>query len=132
MQHLPEFVYYKMSLGFVAALGHIFPVYLRFKGGKGVATFFGAMLSVFPIAGLCALAVFLIVFLASRYVSLSSMLAGISFPLTLLIVQNNRNIPVLAFASLISLLIIFTHRKNIARLLKGKENKIYFHKKNRP
>lgn len=125
------FLYYKFSLGFTAALGHIFPVYLGFKGGKGVATFFGVVLAIFPLAALICAIIFLTVFLLSRYVSLASLVSSLAFPLAVLFLHRMFQIPVIVFVCLIPVIIFYTHRKNIQRLMNGTENKIRF-KKSKP
>ena len=120
-EHLIQF---KLLLGVVAVLGHIFPVYVGFKGGKGVATLMGMVLAVdFPVALLC-LAIFVVVLLFTKYVSLSSMLAAIAFPLLLLLPMFRPEDPLLlAFGILIALMVVLTHKKNIDRLLRGVESK---------
>jgi glycerol-3-phosphate acyltransferase PlsY len=130
--HEEKFVYYQLGLGITAALGHIFPVYLHFKGGKGVATFLGVGISIFPEAALICIAVFLLVFLVTRYVSLGSIIASLIFPLVLIFYNQIQQWPLIVFSVSIPLIIIYTHRKNVARLLQGTENKISFSKhKNR-
>ncbi len=125
-----NFLYYKLGLGITAVLGHIFSVYLRFKGGKGVATFLGAGLSIFPIPAMICIAAFLIVFFITRYVSLSSMMAAIIFPIVLFLYGRVHQWPILAFAIAVPLIITYTHRKNIRKLLNGTESKISFSNKN--
>ncbi|AKQ47350.1 acyl-phosphate glycerol 3-phosphate acyltransferase [Rufibacter radiotolerans] len=119
--HLIQF---KLLLGVVAVLGHIFPVYVGFKGGKGVATLMGMVLAVdLPVALLC-LGIFVVVLLLTKYVSLSSMLAAISFPLLLLLPMFRPEDPLLlVFGVLIALMVVLTHKKNIDRLLRGVESK---------
>ena len=124
-----DFIYYELGLGITAVLGHIFPLYLGFKGGKGVATFLGAGISVFPIAALVCVATFLLVFLATRYVSLGSILASIVFPVMLLFYNHVWQWPIILFAVAVPSVIFYTHRKNIQRLIKGEERKIVFFKK---
>jgi glycerol-3-phosphate acyltransferase PlsY len=126
--HEEKFVYYQLGLGITAALGHIFPVYLHFKGGKGVATFLGVGISIFPEAALICIAVFLLVFLVTRYVSLGSIIASFIFPLVLIFYNHIQQWPLIVFSVMIPLIIIYTHRKNIARLLQGTESKISFTK----
>lgn len=109
--------------GLAAVIGHVYPVYVGFKGGKGVGTLAGVGLVLFPLALLASLAVFLIVAIPTRYISLSSIIAAISFPVFLIFVFNETSLPVLILGIFSSLFIIFTHRKNIKRLLKGEENK---------
>lgn len=107
---------------FLAVLGHCFPVYLKFRGGKGVATTFGAF-SVFALKPfLLSLAVFLIVAGVSRYVSLASLLALLSYSLFLLLLNKQAEIFYLAIS--LFLLIVLKHRGNIERLVKGTERKL--------
>jgi glycerol-3-phosphate acyltransferase PlsY len=127
---LPAFLALKIFEGrtfalicaFLAVLGHCFPVYIKFKGGKGMATTFGAysILAFKPF--LVAVAIFAAVTAASRYVSLGSLLAALSYPLLILILNKEIEIAVMAFALFI--LIAFMHRDNIKRLVKGKERKL--------
>jgi glycerol-3-phosphate acyltransferase PlsY len=123
-----------LAVGCAAVLGHVFPIYLGFKGGKGVATSLGVVLGLWPYYTLCGLitfAVWIIIFLISRYVSLASILAAIVFPialtaLTLLIPdwQFAQLWPLYIVAILMPLLVIARHAENIKRLLEGSENKI--------
>lgn len=117
-----SFMNLSIALGVVAVLGHIFPVYANFRGGKGVATIFGVLLALSPFATLCAAGIFLAVLLISKYVSLSSIIAGMSFPVWIIWVFNSGFLSLKVFALIVSVLLIFTHRKNIDRLLKGKES----------
>jgi glycerol-3-phosphate acyltransferase PlsY len=121
-----------ISIGFAAILGHVFPIFLRFKGGKGVATSAGVFLGLFPyytLPGLLAIAVFIVVFLAKRYVSLASILAAAAFPLAYIAVGQalhwpvfHQQLPLLLFALLVASLVILKHRTNISRLLAGTEH----------
>jgi glycerol-3-phosphate acyltransferase PlsY len=112
-----------------AVLGHVFPVWLRFHGGKGVATGLGVFLVLAPLATLCALAVFAAVVRTWRYVSLGSITAAVVLPpavwtLGALGISDRAAVPVLAVAALGAALIIFMHRANIGRLLRGEENRL--------
>ncbi len=112
-----------------AVLGHVFPVWLRFRGGKGVATGLGVFLVLAPLATLCALAVFAAVLWLWRYVSLGSITAACVLPLAVwtlsaLGISDRAAAPVLAFAALGAALIILMHRANIGRLLKGEESRL--------
>lgn len=121
-------IFYELGLGITAVLGHIFPVYLRFKGGKGVATGFGVAVAVFPLAALVAFIVFAIVFPVFNYVSLGSLLASIAFALVVFI-QNVKQ-PLIGIAAILIVAIIFyTHRENIKRLMNGTESKMYLKKR---
>jgi glycerol-3-phosphate acyltransferase PlsY len=123
-----------LAVGCAAILGHIFPIYVKFKGGKGVATSFGVALGLWPYYTICALfAIFVwaVVVLIWRYVSLASICASISFPLVLIpaiILSPGWDFvslwPLLIAATAIPLMVIVRHRENIKRLLEGTENKI--------
>ncbi|MBK9284514.1 MAG: glycerol-3-phosphate 1-O-acyltransferase PlsY [Sphingobacteriaceae bacterium] len=119
-----EFINLQLGLGVAAILGHIFPVFAGFRGGKGVATILGIVICILPVATSISLLIFLVVLFSSRIVSLSSMLAGISFPIILNIVLNNTNPILTTFSIIVALMLLVTHRKNIVRLLSKKENKI--------
>ena len=119
-----QFVNLQLGLGIAALVGHVFPIFAGFRGGKGVATILGIVICLTPITSLMVLGVFLIVLLAPRYVSLSSMTAGLSFPFFLNIVLKNQNQTLLIFSLFVAALLIVTHKKNIARLLKRQETKV--------
>lgn len=130
----PAFLALWLAVGVAAILGHVFPVYLKFKGGKGVSTSFGVGLGLWPyftVGALVALLVWLLCAAIWRYVSLASICAAVSFPITLAIAiataksWNLANLwPLLIAAIAIPLLVIVLHRKNIQRLLTGTESKI--------
>lgn len=108
-----------------AVLGHMFPVWLRFRGGKGVATGLGAFALIAPKAVLVAAAIFVVVVLVFRYVSLGSIVAVALFPtLTWVLQEFGRTWLALVFISLASLAIVLRHHKNIRRLLTGRESRI--------
>ncbi len=106
----------------LAVLGHVFPVWLRFKGGKGVATALGVFCVLFPKAILVALAIFILVVAVTRYVSLGSILGAIAFPVAAYFMQDADWLSLL-LASGVSLIIIVKHHQNIARLLGGTEHR---------
>jgi len=108
--------------GLLTVLGHCFPVYLRFKGGKGVATAAGAFIFLAPIPIALGLAVFILVAAISRYASLASLSASLSLPFFIYILKDDWE--VIAIGIAIFLFLSFTHRSNIARLVKGEEKKI--------
>ena len=119
-----EFINLQLGLGIAALLGHIFPVFAGFRGGKGVATILGIVICILPLASAFSLIVFLIVLFSSRIVSLSSMLAGISFPLILNFLLHNQNPVLTIFSIVVAALLIVTHRKNIKRLISREESKV--------
>jgi acyl phosphate:glycerol-3-phosphate acyltransferase len=127
---LPSWV--ALVTGVATLCGHIFPIYLKFKGGKGVATSFGVVLGVWPIftlAGVAAGLVFLVVFMAYRYISLASITSSVCFVPFVLVLGLYTAQPwhslgvLLAAAFLLALLIVVKHRANIRRLLAGTEPK---------
>ena len=111
--------------GIAAVLGHIFPVFAGFRGGKGVATIFGVLLAIHPLVTISCLGVFLLVMIVSGYVSLSSMSAGIAFPLFLFLFFDTPSVFFKIFSVIVAAALIITHRKNIRRLLKGEESKLF-------
>lgn len=113
--------YLYLALGISAALGHIYPVYAGFKGGKGVATLFGVVIGIDPLVALVCLAAFLLVFLVSRIVSVSSMAAGITFAVAYFFIHQPYDFIENQLMVIFPVLILFTHRANIKRLLKGEE-----------
>ncbi len=115
---------FQIGLGLAAVIGHIFPIWAEFRGGKGVATLFGLIIAVSPWTSLSCIGVFLLVLYLTRFVSLSSILASIAFPIFILIVFNVDNNAYRVFAIAVALLVILTHQKNIGRLLSGNENKV--------
>jgi glycerol-3-phosphate acyltransferase PlsY len=122
---------FMILLGMAAVIGHIFPIWADFKGGKGVATILGMALAIQPIVALICILVFLITLLTTRYVSLSSMLAGVVFMLLILFIFKEKETSYRIFAIIVALMVVLTHQKNIVRLLKGNENKAPLFKKNR-
>lgn len=112
-----------------AVTGHVFPIFAQFRGGKGVATSLGVIIGLQPIAALICLVIFLIVFIGSKFVSLGAICASIAFPLVVRFVLKEESIWLFGFSILLSGLVIFAHRKNIGRLIKGEENKMNLFKK---
>jgi glycerol-3-phosphate acyltransferase PlsY len=107
-----------------AVLGHMFPVWLGFKGGKGVATGFGVFLVAAPLAALAAITVFGIILALSRFVSLASILGAASFPVfAWFLVQGEKPVFFIAVQAIVALLIIAKHHQNIRRLLSGTESR---------
>ena len=122
-------IHLKIVSGVLVVLGHIFPVFAGFNGGKGVATSLGVILGIHPQAALICIAIFLIVFIASNYVSLGAIITSISFPLLVEFVFDNKNTYLLIFSIILSSAVVILHHNNIKRLIKGNENKMSLFKK---
>jgi glycerol-3-phosphate acyltransferase PlsY len=119
--------WFHIGVGLAAILGHVLTPYLKFKGGKGVATASGVIIALEPTAALIALACFAITLLASGYVSLGSIIASLTFPISAALIRIFRGqdplVPMVALGWLLCLLILVTHKKNIVRLINGTENR---------
>jgi len=113
-----------IGLGLAAVAGHIYPIWAQFRGGKGVATLFGMLLAIQPIVAVSCVGVFLLVLFLTRYVSLSSILAGIALPICVLWIYNEKEVFYRVFAVAVAALVVLTHQKNISRLLKGNESRV--------
>jgi glycerol-3-phosphate acyltransferase PlsY len=119
---------YALALGVAAVMGHLFPIFAGFRGGKGVATLFGMILAIHLHAALLCVGVFIIVLLITKYVSLSSITAGFVYTIGVtFIFPSNRSIVI--YGMCIFILILVTHQKNIERLLKRKESKVHLFKR---
>ncbi|HBS85202.1 MAG: acyl-phosphate glycerol 3-phosphate acyltransferase [Bacteroidetes bacterium GWF2_38_335] len=130
--YVPETLNYsklEILLAVAALCGHIFPVYVGFRGGKGVATMLGIGLAVHPYVTLIALGIFMANLFITGYVSMSSILAGLSFPIFTIFVFNSDSEPLIIFSLLIAVLLPLTHQKNILKLIKGEESKFSLKKK---
>jgi glycerol-3-phosphate acyltransferase PlsY len=111
--------------GLTAIIGHIFPIFAGFRGGKGVATVFGTLLAIHPALTVACMGVFLIVLLLTGIVSVSSMSGGIAFPVLLFAVFDTPSLILKIFSVIVAIALLITHRKNIKRLLKGEEKKLF-------
>ena len=127
------FVNLQIFLGLSAVLGHIFPIWADFRGGKGIATLFGMILSIQPIVAVSLVIVFMLMLFITRYVSLSSITASIAFPVLILFIFNAhaQELSYRLFAIATAFLVVLTHHKNIGRLLSGNENKVPLFRKRR-
>lgn len=123
------FSMFQLLLGLFALLGHVFPVFAGFRGGKGIATLAGIGTILFPGAVLICLGVFVAIFLPTRYVSLGSIAASLVFPIAVIWITGPATLPAIIFSLLVGVFVPLTHRKNIRRLIKGTENRIVFKKK---
>ena len=124
-----EYVNIQLGSGIACLMGHIFPIYAGFRGGKGVATLLGIMLAIHPSAAEVCIAIFVVSLLISGYVSLSSMIAGVSFPFILIYGFNNNHLLFNLFSMLIATLVLVTHQKNIERLFRGAEPRLNLFKR---
>lgn len=115
---------FMIGLGLAAVIGHVFPIFANFKGGKGVATLFGMILAVQPLVAVCCVGVFLLVLFLTRYVSLSSVLGAVMLPISVLWIWNEHEFLYRLFALLIAILVVLTHQKNIGRILRGVESRV--------
>ena len=124
-----DILLFPIIIGTIAVIGHIFPIFAGFKGGKGVATILGMAVGIEPLgASICA-GIFLIFLFLTKYVSLGSLIAGICFPLLLNIVIGTESTTLVIFSIVASVLLFVTHQKNLKRLFAGTENKTYLIKK---
>ena len=122
----------QIFLGLSAVVGHIFPIWAEFRGGKGIATLFGMILSIQPIVAVSLVAVFVLMLFLTRYVSLSSITASIAFPLLIVFIFNSHDyLGTRLFAIATAFLVVLTHHKNISRLLNGNESKVALFRKHK-
>lgn len=128
-QNSVQFMNYMLALGISAVMGHLFPVFAGFRGGKGIATLFGMILAVQSQAAMLCVLTFVIVLMISQYVSLSSIVAGFTFPLSIIFIFQSPIRSVVLYGMCICVLILVTHQKNIERLIKGKESKVNLFKR---
>lgn len=120
----------QIFLGLASVIGHIFPIWAEFRGGKGIATLFGMILSIHAIVAVSLVAVFVCMLYLTRYVSLSSITASIAFPVMIVFIFNAPDhIGYRLFAIATAFLVVLTHHKNISRLINGNESKVPFFKK---
>ena len=116
----------KLAFGIAAVIGHLFPIYTGFRGGKGIATLLGLLIGLHAVAALYSILVFVIVFVTSKYVSLGSIIASIAFPILVILILGSTNVSLNLFAFFVPILSLITHQKNIERLLRGEETKVKF------
>ncbi len=118
-------VNYQIIAGVLSIVGHIFPVFAGFRGGKGVGTVFGVLLALHPLLTVSCIGVFLFMLLLTGIVSISSMTAGLAFPLFLFFLYDTPSTAFRIFSIIVAIALILTHRKNIGRLLKGEEKRLF-------
>jgi glycerol-3-phosphate acyltransferase PlsY len=117
------FVNLQLLFGLLSVIGHIFPVFVNFKGGKGIATLLGMVLAIHYVPALVCMLLFVAILLLTKYVSLSSIIATASFPLLLIFIFKSDEPLFVAFGISAAIMVILTHQKNIKRLMEGNENK---------
>ena len=127
--HYNELVNIKITAAILVILGHVFPLFARFKGGKGVATSLGVIFALHPPAAFICLGIFLFVFLISHFVSLGAIITAVCFPILIILVFKETSFSLIVFAIVIGIAVVVTHKKNIKRLIDGCENKMYLIKK---
>ncbi|HEX8515743.1 MAG TPA: glycerol-3-phosphate 1-O-acyltransferase PlsY [Bacteroidia bacterium] len=127
--HSNQFINLQLVLGIASLIGHIFPIFASFRGGKGIATLLGIVLAIHMPAALIAMGIFVIVLLASSYVSLSSMIAAVLFPFIVIGIFKETVPSLVIFSILIAIMVLITHQKNIERLLRREESKAKLIKK---
>jgi acyl phosphate:glycerol-3-phosphate acyltransferase len=130
LQHLMDpgterYVMLKIGLGLVAVMGHIFPLFAGFRGGKGVATTTGVGLALHPFAALAAMGIYLLVFLATRISALGSLLAVLTYPVWIIWVFHSESLTIRIFSLIVVVLVLITHRSNIIRLVRGQEKSLF-------
>jgi glycerol-3-phosphate acyltransferase PlsY len=118
-----RFVNLQLLFGLMAVFGHLFPVFAGFKGGKGIATLLGMVIGIHYLLAIACFGMFMLVLVLTRYVSLSSILATLAFPLLATFVFHQYEPMLLAFGICASLIVLLTHQKNIKKLINGEENK---------
>ena len=129
----PEWTWLPLAVGITCVIGHMLTPYMKFKGGKGVATAFGALIALMPATVGIAFAIFALTFACSNYISLGSCVAATSLAVMVWVPfldhAGCKDLPLCILVTLISAFIIWKHRSNIGRLVRGEENKIYLFKK---
>lgn len=117
------FINLQLLFGLLAVVGHLYPIFAQFKGGKGIATLFGMILAIHYLSALACVLIFVVLLLSTRFVSLSSISAAIIFPISLIWIFKRHEPLFISFGICAAVLVVLTHRKNIDRLLNGNESK---------
>lgn len=115
---------FMIGLGLSAVVGHIFPIFAEFRGGKGVATLLGMSIAIQPLVAIACIGVFVLVLYITRFVSLGSILSGVAFMIFILFIFNEEETLYRIFAVVVALTVVLTHQKNIGRIIKGTESKV--------
>ncbi len=124
-----ELAHIQIITAISAVLGHVFPIFAGFKGGKGVATSLGIIIGIHPPTAFVCLLLFLIIFLTTKFVSFGAICSSIAFPIVLVFIFKTTDFYLILFSIFLSFAVIFAHRKNIVRLVRGEENKMNLFKK---
>ena len=119
--------YFRIGMALAAVLGHVYPLFAGFRGGKGIATLFGVGIALYPVSIWVAVGIFLLVLFISGYVSLSSMTAAVSFPFVDHFLFHQQHPALFCLSMFIGIFVLFTHRKNIKRLIAGEEKRLLYH-----
>jgi len=119
-----DVIHFQLVSAISVILGHVFPLFAGFKGGKGVATSLGVIVAIHPLTAIVCFILFFIVFLISNYVSLGAICAAIAFPLVIHFIFGETEFWLNMFSVFLGGAVIFAHKKNIKRLINGKENKM--------
>ena len=127
-----ELLTYKILFGMIAIVGHVFPIFVGFKGGKGIATLLGMVLAIHPELALMCITIFLLTLISSKFVSLSSILSTLAFPILSWLGVFGQPEPLLiVFGFTMFVLVVLTHQKNIVRLINGNESRVNLFKKSK-
>jgi glycerol-3-phosphate acyltransferase PlsY len=127
-----QYFNFALLLGMAALIGHIFPVFANFRGGKGVATLLGILCGIHPQSALVCTIVFALTLFFTHYVSLGSLVAALTFPVTLMFIYHETVPSLNVFAMFICVMVFITHQKNIERLLRGEESKTFLLSRRKP
>lgn len=119
-----ELLLFQISTSLVCIIGHIFPVFAQFRGGKGVASALGIIIGLNPVSACISVVIFLFVFLVSRYVSLGAIITSITYPFVSFFIVKEESSLMIIFTTLLGLLVVLAHWKNIRRLMNGAESKM--------
>ena len=119
----------QLTFGIAAVIGHLFPVFTGFRGGKGIATLLGILIGIHPTAAICSSLVFTIIFFIFKFVSLASIIASLSFPVLIYLLSDSTPNSLIIFSIFVPVLSLITHQKNIERLVRGEETKAKILKK---
>jgi glycerol-3-phosphate acyltransferase PlsY len=124
-----NFIIYQIILAGMVVLGHVFPVFAGFRGGKGIATLLGVGIAIYPVEVMVVVAIFIVMLIVFKYVSVASITAAVSFPFIVIFIFHQRALPLILLAVFVGIFVPITHHKNIKRLLNGTESRFRLKKK---